>query len=184
MHFKTHAEIKALYPNAKIWPGNYDRGPMRFMYDRNRVAERHTCDVPLKNGKVATATRHLIPVKDGRWLNVSIAAYNAIKFALRHLAPEQLDRSEVVLSLSGDGLERRYRAHVSFPEPAPVETLKAAAESGGLPPGTHLMFLGPPRKNVIIDNLMDPPTAKTVCRCDVKDLLSTGHTPGCPEKRR
>lgn len=185
MHFKNWSDIKALHSNMEVWPGK-DGGPMRFLYDRNRITERHSCDIPLKNGTTGKATRFLIPVKGGGRLNVSIAVHNAIKFAIRHLKPEQLDRAQVVLSMSGYGMERRYYAYASFQDPVvtegPVETPKS---EGGLPLGTHLMFLGPPRKNVIIDNLMDPPAArKDVCRCDIKDLLSTGHVSGCPEKRR
>jgi hypothetical protein len=28
------------------------------------------------------------------------------------------------------------------------------------------------------------PMKRAVCKCDIKDLMSTGHTSGCPEKRR
>lgn len=28
------------------------------------------------------------------------------------------------------------------------------------------------------------PAVRAVCRCDIKDLLSTGHTKGCPEKKK
>lgn len=37
-----------------------------------------------------------------------------------------------------------------------------------------------PSRSVVLTDLLP----KTTCRCDIKDLMSTGHTPTCPEKKQ
>jgi hypothetical protein len=188
MHFKSYAEIKNLHKDTTVWPIGVEAVPYIFKYDRNRITERHSCDIPMRNGTTGKATRYLIPTVGGGRLNVCIAAYRAIERVLKHHQPEELDRLDVAISRVGGGMNRYYDAYPlyndGYDDVRHLGVLRGKADFNHPPENNFRMEMRPgptPTKNVIIDNLMP---AKAVCRCDIKDLCSTGHTPGCPEKRR
>lgn len=111
----------------------------------------------------------------GRIANISIE-YRSLECDCRFVVDRPAEQTTIYGTPVLKTVEPSYRA-IPFAKAKPEED--TAAKPTTVPRWT---ILGPGFPTVQ-PHRTAPTPPKAGCTCDIKDLMSTGHNPGCPEKK-
>lgn len=114
-----------------------------------------------------------------------IHTWDQFDAAMESGVPEQEIRDRLPISLDYDDLVQRYNARV-FGEGMMIRASIGPADP--TPPRPPPLQTGRPSKSMGDDLHAEfrkkfNDKAAQLCHCDIRDLMSSGHTKGCPEKK-
>ena len=163
VHFNSWKDMES--QGVEIWPGK--GGFAQITMNGIISTYRHSVTAPAFKGHPELLVRRTMVVTgDGRKISMPRAGGRELEL-LRDREPSH---SIFHMTRVGQGLDSQYKAWAQQPELTPVGPIVAGA--GLKIPSTVIEFVGPETNKVVVG-----------CNCDIKDLMSTGHRAGCPEKR-
>lgn len=173
VHFESWKDMES--QGVEIWPGK--AGFAQLTMNGVVSTYRHSVTTPpYKEHPEMLVRRTMVVTGDGRKISMPRAGGRQLEL-LRDREP---GHSIFHMTRVGQGIDSVYQAWAQQPELAPIKIVAGA--------GLRFPEVLLKEAEVLAEKaglLKGPEINKAVvgCNCDIKDLMSTGHRAGCPEKR-